>query len=79
MAVVILGRSLQGAGAIAAPVTAFAADITGAEHRTKAMAMIGGSIASCSRCRGRGPGLVSLIGMGGIFGMRACSRSPPSG
>ena len=42
--VVILGRALQGAGAIAAPVTALAADITREEHRTKAMALIGGSI-----------------------------------
>src|SRR5467141_4019911 len=41
---VILGRAMQGMGAIAAPVTALAADITREEHRTKAMAMIGGSI-----------------------------------
>src|SRR5690348_7329311 len=42
--IVILGRALQGAGAISAPVTAFAADLTRDQHRTKAMAMIGGSI-----------------------------------
>src|SRR2546427_6763995 len=41
---VILGRAIQGAGAISAPVTAFIADITREEHRTKAMAMVGGSI-----------------------------------
>src|SRR5258706_5580738 len=41
---VILGRALQGAGAISAPVTAFLADLTREEHRAKAMAMIGGSI-----------------------------------
>src|SRR2546428_5177316 len=41
---VILGRAMQGAGAISAPVTAFAADLTREEHRAKAMAIIGGSI-----------------------------------
>src|SRR2546423_3978939 len=41
---VIVGRALQGAGAISAPVMAFAADMTREQHRTKAMAMIGGSI-----------------------------------
>ena len=42
--VVILGRALQGAGAISAAVMALAADLTRDEHRTKAMAMIGASI-----------------------------------
>jgi len=65
-AVVILGRSLQGAGAIAAPVTAFAADIHREEHPPRRWAMIGGSIALCSRFAGRGPGLVSADRMGGI-------------
>jgi MFS family permease len=41
---VILGRSLQGAGAIAAAVMALAADLTREEHRLKAMATIGASI-----------------------------------
>ena len=41
---VILGRLLQGAGAISAPVMALAADLTREEHRTKAMAMIGSTI-----------------------------------
>ena len=41
---VIIGRGLQGAGAIAAAVMALAADLTREEHRTKAMAVIGMSI-----------------------------------
>jgi MFS family permease len=69
IAVVILGRSLQGAGAIAAPVTAFAADITREEHRTKAMALIGGSIGLMfALSLVAAPVLYPLIGMGGIFG-----------
>jgi MFS family permease len=69
IAVVILGRALQGAGAIAAPVTAFAADITREEHRTKAMALIGGSIGLVfAMSLVAAPALYPLIGMGGIFG-----------
>ena len=41
---VILGRALQGAGAIAAAVMALAADLTREEHRMKAMATIGATI-----------------------------------
>jgi len=67
---VILGRALQGAGAISAPVTAFAADVTREEHRTKAMAMIGGSIGLMFAVSlVAAPGLYPLIGMGGLFGM----------
>ena len=70
IAVVILGRALQGAGAIAAPVTAFAADITREEHRTKAMALIGGSIGLVfALSLVAAPALYPLIGMGGIFGV----------
>jgi MFS family permease len=70
IAVVIIGRALQGAGAIAAPVTAFAADITREEHRTKAMAMIGGSIGLMfALSLVAAPALYPLIGMGGIFGV----------
>ena len=38
---VIIGRALQGAGAISAVVMALLADLTREEHRTKAMALIG--------------------------------------
>jgi len=41
---IIAGRALQGAGAISAAVMALAADLTREENRTKAMAIIGGSI-----------------------------------
>lgn len=41
---VIIGRALQGAGAIASAVMALAADLTREEHRTKVMASIGLSI-----------------------------------
>lgn len=40
----VVGRVLQGMGAISAAVTALAADLTREEHRTKVMAMIGSSI-----------------------------------
>src|SRR5262245_26684702 len=42
--IVILGRMLQGAGAVSAAVMAMTADLTREEHRTKAMAMIGSTI-----------------------------------
>ncbi len=66
--VVILGRAIQGAGAIAAPVTAFIADITREEHRTKAMAMVGGSIGlTFAVSLVAAPALYRSIGMEGIF------------
>ncbi len=40
----ILGRCLQGAGAIASPIMALVADLTSDENRTKAMASLGASI-----------------------------------
>ena len=48
---IIIGRVLQGAGAISAAVTALAADLTREEHRTKVMAMIGCRSGWFSRCR----------------------------
>jgi len=44
VATVIIGRALQGAGAIAAALMALAADLTRDEQRTKVMAMLGASI-----------------------------------
>lgn len=44
IAVVIVGRALQGAGAVAAALMALAADLTRDEQRTKVMAMLGASI-----------------------------------
>jgi MFS family permease len=67
---VILGRAIQGAGAISAPVTAFAADLTREEHRTKAMAMIGGSIGlTFAVSLAAAPALYRSIGMDGIFNL----------
>lgn len=65
---VIIGRALQGSGAIAAAVMALAADLTREEHRTKAMAMIGVTIGvSFAVSLVLGPLLNSWIGVPGIF------------
>lgn len=63
---VIIGRGLQGSGAIAAVVMALLADLTKEENRTKAMAMIGMSI-------GLSFSVAILLGpfLGGVFGIRA--------
>ncbi|MCO5101908.1 MAG: MFS transporter [Burkholderiaceae bacterium] len=66
--VTIIGRALQGAGAISAAVTAFVADSTRDSQRTKAMAMVGGSIGFTFALSLVGaPLLYQRIGMGGIF------------
>jgi MFS family permease len=68
--VVILGRVLQGAGAIAAVVVAMVADLTREEHRAKAMAMIGSTIgATFAFSLAAGPWLNHLIGVPGIFAL----------
>ncbi len=65
---VIVGRAIQGAGAISAAITALVADATREEHRTKAMAMIGGSIGLTFAVSIVGaPLLYQSIGMSGIF------------
>ncbi|WP_234087117.1 MFS transporter [Azonexus sp. R2A61] len=66
----IVGRVLQGTGAISAAVTALAADLTREEHRTKVMAMIGSSIGLVFALSLVGaPLLYGWVGMGGLFGM----------
>lgn len=66
--VTILGRVLQGMGAISAAVMALVADSTRDEHRTKAMAMVGGSIGVAFAVSLVGaPLLYRWIGMDGIF------------
>lgn len=68
--VVILGRVLQGAGAISAAVIAMTADLTRDEHRTKAMAMIGSTIgATFALSLIVSPWLDRMIGVPGIFAM----------
>ncbi|MBS1145549.1 MAG: transporter [Proteobacteria bacterium] len=65
---IIVGRVLQGAGAISAAVTALAADLTREEHRTKVMAMIGSSIGLVFALSLVGaPILYGWIGMAGLF------------
>jgi MFS family permease len=67
---VIVGRAVQGAGAISAAVTAFIADATREEHRTKAMAMVGGSIGlTFAVSLIAAPVMYQWIGMGGIFAL----------
>lgn len=68
----IVGRTVQGAGAISAAVTAFIADSTRDEHRTKAMAMVGGSIGlTFAFSLVAAPMLYNSIGMAGIFALTA--------
>jgi MFS family permease len=65
---VIAGRAIQGAGAISAAVTAFIADATREEHRTKAMAIVGGSIGlTFAGSLVGAPLLYHSIGMHGMF------------
>ena len=67
---VMVGRAIQGAGAVSAAVTALVADLTGEQHRTKAMAMIGGTIGvTFAFSLVAGPALNQWIGIPGIFAM----------
>lgn len=66
--IMILGRALQGAGAISAALMALTADLTRVEQRTKAMALIGISIGvAFSLAFIAGPILEAMIGVSGIF------------
>ena len=66
--VVIAGRILQGAGAIASVLMALLSDLTREEERTKAMATVGISIGlSFSVSLVLGPLLGSVSGLSGIF------------
>jgi len=65
---VIIGRALQGAGAVSAVVTALVADLTRDEHRTKAIATIGGTIGiAFAFSLVAGPILNEWMGVPGIF------------
>jgi len=68
--VVIIGRMLQGAGAISAAVMAMTADLVRDDHRAKAMAMIGSTIgATFALSLILSPWLNRVIGVPGIFVM----------
>ncbi len=65
---IIIGRALQGSGAVAAAVMALAADLTREQNRTKIMATIGISIGiSFGIAMVIGPVLASFVGLSGIF------------
>ena len=65
---VIVGRALQGAGAVGSVILALVADLTSEESRTKAMALVGISIgASFMVALVAGPIAASFIGVDGIF------------
>jgi len=65
---VIVGRALQGAGAVGSVILAMVADLTAEENRTKAMAMVGITIgASFMIALVTGPVLAHFIGVAGIF------------
>ncbi|MFA7242081.1 MAG: MFS transporter [Sulfuricellaceae bacterium] len=67
---VIVGRAIQGSGAISAAVTALLADLTREEHRTKAMAMIGSTIGGMfALSMVLGPALYDSIGVPGMFAL----------
>lgn len=73
---IIVGRALQGAGAIASAVMALAADLTREEHRVKVMALIGISIGvSFALALIAGPLLHDWVGLSGIFWVTALLAS----
>ncbi len=66
--IIIIGRAIQGSGAIAAVVMALASDLTREENRVKVMAIIGMSIGlSFALAMVLGPVLQGIIGVPGIF------------
>jgi len=85
---VILGRILQGAGAIASAVMALLADVTREEHRSKAMAALGMCIGlSFALALVLGPILTDLFSLSGLFvvtgvmallGVVVCNRWVPT-
>jgi MFS family permease len=67
---VMIGRALQGAGAISAAVTALLADLTREEKRTQAMAMIGSTIGlAFAFSLAAGPVFYHWIGVPGMFAL----------
>jgi predicted MFS family arabinose efflux permease len=69
---ILAGRAIQGAGAISAAITAWVADLTREEVRTRAMALIGASIGvSFALSIVIASPLYATLGMPGIFWMMA--------
>jgi len=70
--VIIMGRAIQGSGAIAAAIMALLADLTRESQRTKAMALVGITIGmSFSAALILAPLMQHWIGMSGIFWLTA--------
>ena len=68
IATLIIGRAVQGAGAIASTLMALLSDVTKEQNRTKAMAMVGISIgASFMLSLILGPILFQWVGLAGLF------------
>ena len=68
----IVGRALQGAGAIASTLMALAADLSRPELRSKMMAVIGATIgASFILALILGPWLATIVGITGLFWLTA--------
>jgi len=68
----IAGRALQGAGAVASTLMALMTDLTQEENRTKAMASIGASIGlSFTLAMVVGPVLAGWLGLSGLFALTA--------
>ena len=64
----IVGRAIQGAGAIASTLMALVSDLTSEENRTKAMATIGASIGmSFMLAMIFGPLIAAYLGLPGVF------------
>jgi len=67
---IIVGRVIQGMGAVSSAVLAYIADLTTEENRTKAMAMVGGSIGiSFAVAIVGAPIVFHWIGMSGLFAL----------
>jgi MFS family permease len=65
---IIVGRVIQGMGAVSSAVIAFIADLTTEDNRTKAMAMVGGSIGvSFAVAIVGAPIVFHWVGMSGLF------------
>ncbi|CAH2786229.1 MAG: Inner membrane transport protein YajR [uncultured Caballeronia sp.] len=65
---IIVGRVIQGMGAVSSAVIAFIADLTTEENRTKAMAMVGASIGvSFAVAIVGAPIVFEWVGMSGLF------------
>ena len=69
---IVIGRALQGAGAVSAAVSAFIADSTRDEVRTKAMATVGATVGiTFAIALVIAPPLTAWIGLSGVFWITA--------